>query len=375
MKKKRYIGIDLGTFTSVHSGGKDEVAYNIIRGLAEKGLASELMVFCTRDLNEKIKNLHEEIKIVNYPQIKGLNYFIRRDVLRILFFKYLCCRYSFSSILFTDKGSPGVKLPVRTIVIPHDIQVFEMGRIIGITYSDVLAGRLRKMILDDFRFRDIVVAISEFDKNSMERYFSGYKTKLCRIYDPVRFLSFSVGSGQRKKYITAINIQWIHKNVVTLIQAFSQVANQISYDLMLVGKKGESAEIIDEAIDRSPYRERIHVAGFISQENLEQIVNETILYVNPSYFEGFGLTAVEMMGYGIPVLVADNTAQKEVTLSLCNYYKPSNDVTKLAEALLDSLNCQKSAVDLRKIACKIREKYDYRYIAEEYCNLLKCKNG
>ena len=370
MKRQKYIGIDLGTFTSNHSGGKDEVAYHILRGMAENGHASRILVLCTSDLNDRIRKIHENFKIVNYPNIKRLGRFISKKWLRNVFLKFLCYRYSFLSILFTDKGSPNVKLPFRTIVIPHDIQVYEMGRIPGIVYSETLATRLKKMIQDDFFYRDVIVAISEFDKHTMERYFAKYETRICQIYNPVRFSFFCEKPDTRKKYITAINIQWIHKNIVTLIRAFSSIAQKVPYDLMLVGKKGDSASVIDAAIEKSPYRERILTPGFVTQEKLEQVIRETALYVNPSYFEGFGMVAVEMMGVGVPTLVADNTAQRETTLSLCDYYRVAGDAENLANAVLTCMEHSKTVDEMHEIAYKIREKYDYRRIAEKYYSLL-----
>ena len=219
---------------------------------------------------------------------------------------------------------------------------------------------------------DHIIAISNFDRNDMISKLPQYTEKYHTIYNPIRFKKFK-WEGRRDKYITVLNIQWLHKNVSTIIKAYGRIVNKTNLDLILVGKKPDNIDELVELVNKKNLSERVHFTGFVSDDEMISILNQTRLYINASYFEGFGMTAVEMMGNGIPTIVANNTAQPEVTRGLCRYYSPTNDDIKLAEQILDDLEHPKSKQELTKIADIIRQSYTYENIAKQYWDyILEC---
>lgn len=76
------------------------------------------------------------------------------------------------------------------------------------------------------------------------------------------------------------------------------------------------------------------------------------LYINPSLFEGFGMTAVEAMILKVPTLLSRVSANYEVTKGLCHYYEPADDVEALAAAILDFLKNRKT---VRRLKIKARK--------------------
>ena len=152
---------------------------------------------------------------------------------------------------------------------------------------------------------------------------------------------FIVCEKRVKKYITGLNIQWAHKNIITLLRAYAKIMDQTEYDLILVGRKLAAVEEMQKVIAENHMEDRVHFTGYVSQEELDRITAETRIYVNPSFFEGFGMTAVEMMGGCVPTIVADTTAMPETTLGLCRYYGPADDADALARVLLEELENRK----------------------------------
>lgn len=53
--------------------------------------------------------------------------------------------------------------------------------------------------------------------------------------------------------------------------------------------------------------DRVVFKGFVSDERLLEIIDQTRIYVNASYFEGFGMTTIEMIGRKVPTIVAEST--------------------------------------------------------------------
>ena len=140
----------------------------------------------------------------------------------------------------------------------------------------------------------------------------------------------------------------------------------------LVNLIGNFLSIAPQRADYTP--RRLTEMDKWEKERLEQILAQTRLYVNPSWFEGFGMTAVEMMGWGIPTVVADNTAQREVTQGLCRYYSPTDDPEALAERLLDEVENPTAREQLDLAARRMRESYDYVTVSREYWKLMTGEN-
>jgi glycosyltransferase involved in cell wall biosynthesis len=58
--------------------------------------------------------------------------------------------------------------------------------------------------------------------------------------------------------------------------------------------------------------ERIHLTGFVSQQELLSIVGHARALTMPSLYEGFGLPPIEAMAAGVPVAAARAASLPEV---------------------------------------------------------------
>lgn len=365
------LGMDMTNFKSAHGGGKDEVAYNLLRGFARLGCCKDIVCFCYPELEDTLRAISPELQIRTVPA-KTYKRFVLRHWIRFrdgLDLRRQLKTCPVEALLFTNKESPQLRFPVKTFVITHDIQLFRGLGLKGHPKLQLLNLLDRLLIKREFRLRDRIICISDFDRSEVCRFIPGAAHKAVRIYDPICFRD-PFGKEEPKRYITALNIQWVHKNIWTLIRAYARIADRVPWDLMLVGKKPSNWEAMARCAEEAGVGERVHFTGFVSRERLEQILAQTRLYVNTSRFEGFGMTAVEMIGWGIPTVVADNTAQREVTQGLCRYYSPTDDPEALAERLLDEVEHPTAREELDLAARRMRESYDYVTVSREYWNLM-----
>ena len=136
--------------------------------------------------------------------------------------------------------------------------------------------------------------------------------------------------------------------------------------ILLISLIKKCIKSLKKLVHENHLEDRVVFTGFVSYEKLNHIIEKTRIYVNASIFEGFGMTAVEMMGRKVPTIVAANTAQPEVTMGLCRYYSPAKDHMALAETIMEEIKNPRSDAELESIAKAIREKYSYEKIAKEY---------
>jgi glycosyltransferase involved in cell wall biosynthesis len=85
--------------------------------------------------------------------------------------------------------------------------------------------------------------------------------------------------------------------------------------------------------------DRIQFTGFVSDDELQQLYNACDLFVFPSFYEGFGLPALEAMACGRAVACSNVTALPEVVdgaAILFDPYSTDEMVRAVADLLLDS---------------------------------------
>lgn len=122
------------------------------------------------------------------------------------------------------------------------------------------------------------------------------------------------------------------KNVHRIIQAMSRLADRIPHHLVLVGGKGWSDEQVHEELDNSGIADRVHLTGYASDEQLKGLFAAASAYVHPSLYEGFGLTVLEAMAQGCPVVTSNVYSLPEVAGDAALLVDPTS-VDEIAAAI------------------------------------------
>ncbi|MBS9525697.1 glycosyltransferase [Litoribacter alkaliphilus] len=123
-----------------------------------------------------------------------------------------------------------------------------------------------------------------------------------------------------------------------LIESFAQVIKQISVDLSLhiVGKGSRMDDLI-ELTQKLGLTKRVKFYGQVSQEEVISLHNDFDLEIFPSILdsESFGVSVVEAMACGTPVIVSDVSGFKEViNYGECGLIVKRGDVNALAIGIL-----------------------------------------
>ena len=122
------------------------------------------------------------------------------------------------------------------------------------------------------------------------------------------------------------------KNVVRLIQAFTQSAAAHDVDLIVAGRKGWKFRPIVAAAEESPVSSRIRFLDYVAQEDVPALMTACEAFVWPSLWEGFGLPPVEAMACGAPVIASNVSSLPEAVGDAAITVDPM-DVDALAEAM------------------------------------------
>ena len=114
---------------------------------------------------------------------------------------------------------------------------------------------------------------------------------------------------------------------------------QLKHSLVIAGKAAWLADRVYQAARESGVADRIQFLGFVADGDLLHLYNACDLFVFPSFYEGFGLPALEAMACGRAVACSSATALPEVVDSaaiLFDPYSVDEMVRAMADLLLDA---------------------------------------
>ncbi len=122
------------------------------------------------------------------------------------------------------------------------------------------------------------------------------------------------------------------KNLARLLRAFTELVERgsITEHLVVAGPLGWDYEEIVDLVAKSGGR--IHLPGFVPEEDLPALIASARLFVYPSLREGFGFPPLEAMASGVPV-IATRTSSLTENLEGAAELVPTDDVAALRDAI------------------------------------------
>jgi glycosyltransferase involved in cell wall biosynthesis len=102
------------------------------------------------------------------------------------------------------------------------------------------------------------------------------------------------------------------KNLETLLRAYARVMAETGWSLVVAGAEGWGTTPIFTLARALGIEDNVRFVGYVAPQELPFWYNAAGMLVYPSFYEGFGLPALEAMACGTPVIAADNSALPEV---------------------------------------------------------------
>lgn len=215
---------------------------------------------------------------------------------------------------------------------------------------------------------DRIVAFSEFSRNLIVKGLGETSAEKVRVIPPGVESSWS--KVERNQVDPNRILFWgrieEEKGLPELFAAFKTVAQKFAdVKLTVAGEGGRLREYKSRVADLGLTR-HVEFVGWLSNMEIQNLVTKSCLGVFPSRVESFGLSVVEAMAAGLPVVAARGGAipeniEEEVTGKLV----PVNQPEALAEAILLTLEDRKSSENRAELAkSAIKQKFSWEKAAE-----------
>lgn len=166
-----------------------------------------------------------------------------------------------------------------------------------------------------------------------------------------------------KLYLLYVGNLYPHKNISIAIKA----AEKLKIKLKIA-----CARSIFE--NRLPKSEFVEYLGRVSDEELIYLYKNASCFVFPSKIEGFGLTGLEAMAAGCPVVAANASCLPEIYGDAAFYFDPYNvdDLVEKIKLVLENKDLQKDLIN--KGLSRVK-KYSWAKMAKQtweiYQNVLR----
>lgn len=127
-----------------------------------------------------------------------------------------------------------------------------------------------------------------------------------------------------ERYFLAVGSDHYRKNHERLVAAWCRVAHDLPEGLVIVGKTlyDTTLQQLRDGMERRGLGARFRWLPDVADAQLPALYRQSTAYVAPSLYEGFGMTILEAMACGAPVVAARNGAYEEVAQNAALYFDP-----------------------------------------------------
>ncbi|MET3901860.1 glycosyltransferase family 4 protein [Paenarthrobacter sp. 4246] len=127
-------------------------------------------------------------------------------------------------------------------------------------------------------------------------------------------------------------LEYGHKGLDLLLQAWSQACSRVEGNLLIAGT-GPDEDRLRAAVQEAGLSERVLLLGWLSGERKYKTISEARLVVVPSRHETFGLVAIDALAAGTPVIAFDIPCLREILPAGTGWLVTPFDVTAFAHQI------------------------------------------
>lgn len=290
---------------------------NVLQRLGSSQVAFELL----RNL-EKIDQKNEYTILLPSPPLGDLPKERNGWKYKILKPKRLWTQIALPLALYTARQKPDLIFS-PTHYIPRFSPVKRVVTIFDLAFLHFPESFLRKDLWQlknwtkfSAQNADHIITISNFSKKDIIAQYGISKDKITVVYPGFNTDIFKKTKATKEdNYIIYIGTIQPRKNLSRLIEAVARIEN---IKLLVVGKtegkgrRGWRYQEILETPKKLGVEDRVKFLGFVPTEDLPKLLSESLAFVLPSLWEGFGIPVVEAMASGVPVIVSNVSSLPEV---------------------------------------------------------------
>ena len=225
-----------------------------------------------------------------------------------------------------------------------------------------------------FEEADIIIAVSQFTKEKLIKYYNIPSEKIKVVYNAVDYQELNDSNNEvfglkkaGKKIVLFLGRITLQKGPDYFLLAAKKVLEKNPNVIFIIAGSGDMERKIIELTAHWNIADKVLFAGFLRGKEKEKIYQMADLYVLPSVSEPFGITPLEALSFGTPVLISKQSGVSEI-LTHClkvDFW----DVNDIANKILAVLNYNELKESLSENGKKEVKKFSWQESVRECCQI------
>lgn len=212
---------------------------------------------------------------------------------------------------------------------------------------------------------DGIFVLSEKDK---KLYKALCDTKIEVLHNPLVITEREEDAAFTEKVIFVGRLNKKVKGLDFLVDIIKLVNDKDSKIRFVIIGEGKDKQYVIRAIKKKKLEKIVDIIGYT--DNVEMYYKEASILISTSRWEGFGMTIIEAMANGLPVIAFENTGPNEIIKSQTGILIPQYDINQFAEKICYLLENEHIWKRYSISAKKESQKYSYNLILKQFESLL-----
>ena len=240
--------------------------------------------------------------------------------------------------------APGYSAPIR-LSVPCVVTMHDVSFLAHPEWFSWREGMRRRWLARQAAARtDAIITGSRFSRDEIERTLDVRRERIHVVPYGIRPAGAPSGPPPTEPLVLYVGSIFNRRHLPTLIRAFARVRRDTpDAMLMVVGDNRTHPPVDLEAMAvAAGVAAHVTFRAYVTDDELQALYHRARVFAFLSEYEGFGLTPLEALAAGVPVVVADTPVAREVYDGAARLV-PVGDVTATADAIRSLL----SSHDLR----------------------------
>lgn len=257
----------------------------------------------------------------------------------------------------------------RLFVTVHDLIHFKFAHL----FRPSIRVEFGKFFMKQVKSRtEFVFTVSNSTKNDLMEIFNFSENRVKVIYNGISdhfFQKPRSSSCFRFPYILYAGNVKPHKNLTTLLKAFSLLKNRYS-DLRLVLTGIDSDKALIQILKDLELEGRVVLKGYQPKEKLIRYMDGAEFFIFPSLYEGFGFPPLEAMARKKAVISSPGGSLKEILGECALFFNPES-FEELAEKISTFLDNEELRKTYEEKGYLHSNSFRWERTIREYLTILK----
>ncbi|MDD3679536.1 MAG: glycosyltransferase family 1 protein [Candidatus Shapirobacteria bacterium] len=169
----------------------------------------------------------------------------------------------------------------------------------------------------------------------------------------------------KKPYLLYVGSVYPHKNINRLVEAVKIVRKTIpNLYLVIVCSRSVFWQRLKKTIGLMKAENFVNLTGFVPDEELASLYQNSSAFVFPSLSEGFGLPPLEAMASSCPVISSNATCLPEIYGKAALFFDPLNP-QDMAEKIIKMVTSKKIQKKYQALGLEKVKKYSWKKMTEK----------